>query len=308
MFAVLISKKPLKYFVSVIVLTSLLNILLYILTIHHLSIPKDLRVYYEPDFLFNLKIPAMVGFFTLAIAIVSFREWKDNRLNGALFGLWIGPLFTLIFLTAMWITIGFLLNAYSSTGYYYVVPAMGMSLFLAALLSGAMDKFKTYGFRLLTYLFIVICIFFYYRSSKQEIFKDFPASKPVKVNIMHLNLLHNELITRLREDKTTYNVLVFLDLPGNADEKLYYSTAFLGFNYVMMWNDITKGCVAYIVDKNVLISAYRKEQSIFSYPETCFTGINVTNIFSIDDLYAYRLENDSFIDIKGTILNELKIH
>lgn len=325
--APILSKKPIKFIFFVFSLNFLLDILMFFIVNSYLVLPPEAFSRLDPS-LFNVtKYPTFVAIFIIAISFTVFIEWlKDKKVN-ILTAVFIGPLFSLSFLIPMWISLGFLLDGYSSTQYYYQIPAIGMSLFISAILVLAYNRFKTNFLRVLIAIFIVAVIFYLFEASRVEINHEFLPIYPERIKVADQQILHDKLIQKLGDSDKEGNVLIFFELPKEDFLNQYYRRSLLletnSFPSMINWRKYGKEieCVGNVSNKDILKSSF---QIINDREGFLLTG-KCTNVtldydpyfvtldyqphkvfFSIESLYAYKVVDGELIDIKDSLLKEIQ--
>lgn len=327
--AFIASKKPFKFILTALLINFALDILMFFVAGHHFFIAENKVQKMDPMLFFSTKYPTLIGIFILSTAFTAFLEWLKHKKDNYLSALFIGPLFSLLFLTSMWITIGYLLDGYNSLHYYYQIPAIGISLFLAAILCMLYKKFNSKYLRLLGIALLAQILITFYSSNKYAIDKEFMGINEEKIKLADQNKLHDNLINKVKnydQDK----VLIFLEFPQDKKESQYYKRALLLDNsmlgVIFYWfntkdqprcigdiNDIKKlksaknikdGDTGFILSgrcvntskinflaKNTPLKTYTTEDKVF---------------YSLNSIYAFRIENGDFIDIKQQVLKEFQ--
>ncbi len=150
--SLILAKKPMKFFLLVFGLTLILEILMFFIAndnyrifetilktdnFGHFIITRDpnIAAIDDPNHFMFTKYPTILAIYIFIIAFAAFLEWRKNKENRLLQAIWVGPIFSVIFHFPGWMIQGHLINDYSSIHRYYLVPAMGISLFLAAIIT-----------------------------------------------------------------------------------------------------------------------------------------------------------------------------
>lgn len=327
----ILSKKPGKFFILVFGLNLFFEILMFFIAGHHLSIPAELVIPYAPGQFIITKYPAMVAFYIFIIAFACFLEWRKDRENNLLKAIWIGPIFSIIFLWPTWVIMGSLINDYSSVHWYFGIPAMGTTLLMAAILVLLYEKLKGRNLlRSFAMLIIFGVIFIFYRTHGAAIAKQYLGINPQRVSLKDQQIIHQKLISNLGESARTGNLLIYFDIVEDTlnlrRTSQYYKDALVinAFGYWVHFRRgengiINDGCVAGISNKKVLESAVLVENDQvgfnYKYEGICINknttiGGNVgkeTAFYGLDNFYAFRVKDGEFIDIKKDILKELGI-
>ena len=236
--AFFVSKKPLRFIVIALSLNFVLDILMFYIAGHHLFIPHELIQKTDPSLFSVTKNPTLVAIFIFVVAFMTYIEWLEEKKNYLLTAVFIGPIFSFIFLTSMWLTIGDLLDGYNSIHYYYQVPAIGISLFLASILVLFYEKFKkktlrflelvlTIKFkkktlRFLGVVFIIGIIFGFYQSNSFAINREFLGIYSERVEVKDQQILHDKLLKKLGSFDKEGNILVYFELQKDSASSKYY--------------------------------------------------------------------------------------
>lgn len=166
----LLSKRFWRFFFIILLINLFLDILVYFISVHYLSIPvpkqsgHDLAVYWFQ------KYSVLLGIYTLVAAFAYLLIWlKENSKNRVLLALFLGPTFAAIFLYGLWVVLGGL-NIYGGINRYFQVPALGIALFIAGFLTLIYDKLaKSNLGKVVTIPLILLTLSSIFIISRQEI-------------------------------------------------------------------------------------------------------------------------------------------
>lgn len=320
-----LSKRPWYFFKLVFGINLMLEILMFFIANRYYNLPVDVTMSYSIGQFLLTKYPTLVAFYIFVVAFACFLEWrKYDKKNNLLMALWIGPVFALIFHWQTWLIMGFLVNDWSSTHWYFMIPSLGISLFLASILSLIHEKSGTSNvLRGITMMVILGIVSIFYYSNKIAIDRQFFAVNPEKISIKDQQLLHEKLFSKLGPSARKESLLLYFDFKGD-DINLrltnqYYKEA-LVVTEIGDWIHFrtgrdAHGCIAAITDKNTLKAAVQRieNKTGFIYEGQCisknamgFMPANLGNIFyDINSLYAFRVRDGEFIDIRDETLKEL---
>lgn len=329
--SLVLSKEPAKFFILVFGLNILSEILIFIIASNHLYIPTELVMPYSPGHFLATKYPSLVGIYIFIVAFASFLEWRQKRDNNLLKAIWAGPIFSVVFLWPTWIVMGPLVNDYSSVHWYFGIPAMGTTLFMAAILISVYEKFKHRNLsKSFALLGILVIIFIFYQNHGVAIAKQYLGINPQKLSLKDQQLIHQQLISKLGQSAQKGNLLVYFDIiedalnlrrtPEYYREALVLSTTNFGYWVHFRRSGtgvINDGCIAGTIDKKKLKSAIqiKNDKLGFEYQGVCVdknaTAGNqakkIMAFFGLNNFYAFRIENGEFIDIRNETLKELGI-
>jgi len=259
-----------------------------------------------------------LGFFVISIAISSIILRLKNKSNVLLSALFIGPIFSSIFLWGTWLIIGENLTFKEGIHWYLIISPIGVSLFLASLMVLGFDRIKEVvnpNLRriLITGLFLII--FPIYLISSKEINYTFTNLLDIGYGAADLNGMKSKVMEHLRSPIGVNNALFYFDTSDDliTPQLFYPVTVISGFEQKMHFANgkFVNGCVGIITEKiNLQKSiAIKNEVKGFISNSLCvenFHAVGMKEIFYLsDDLYAFKLKDKYVIDTKESILKEL---
>lgn len=320
-----IAQKSLKFFLQVTLINILLEVLMFFILSHHASIPKESLMLYTP-YQFTLSVyPTLVGVYMLIISFFAFLEWGGMG-NYLLMALWMGPLFAFIFLLGMWLILGYLINAPTSVHFYHLIPPIGVSVFVAAILLLIYQKNKKSALsRSLAIFTIFIIITTLFLTSKLEIARVFYSNNPERISYSAQQTFHDKIQDISGYNTKSGNFLFYFEPNPYFDLHKFeyyrfglalYPEAFEALTNSRRYGKTT-GCIAWIKDMNTLKSAVREENGKigFVYHGKCLVQSDgllkigpdyKDNLFyGTDEFYAFRFVNGEPLDITRDILNQL---
>lgn len=324
--AVLVSKKPLKFIFFTFILNFILDILMFYLANHHLFIPQEQVQKVDPSLFFITKSPTLVGIFILSVTFMTFLEWLKNRQDYLLKALVAGPVFALVFLILMWLSLGYALDGYNSMHYYHQIPAIGISLFFAAILVLFYKSFKRKLSKIFAASVIAFILLGFYLSSSYAINREFSGIYNEGVKVKDQQILHGNLMNTLGSLDNQENILVYFELPNKTENKRYYKRSlYLDisiFGFLVYWwkGESQLKCVGDTSSLSTLRSSINFEDNKkgFILSGRCRSqnkdlAVNAFSLYpteqkvfySIDNFQAYKIEKGNFIDIKARVLKDL---
>lgn len=294
-----IFKRPLKIILHILLITSMFSVILYILASHfvdHLITQESI-------------IQASVGFYILAIAIVSFNYWRKEK-ERILLGLFVGPFSAFLYIFLTWVGAA-TSEVFAGVHRYLTIPALFMSLFLANLFGIIFLKLwklpqnikylkiLSVAPLLLLILFININVKEIQYFFKYQLISGFDSSDKQIMRSQLLNYLNN-----LSVDKPS---LIYFDFTDDNDNGYYYDNTLLGgFGSWILWHkkiNFNKNLIPITFWNNIPLlesSYFEKEGRIgFLYNKV---------FFEMKDFYAFKLKDKKIIDIKSEILNQLGVY
>lgn len=324
--SIIIVKKPVKFFLLIFGLNFVSNILMFFIANDNFHILENIaKINENPAHFIFTKYPTIMAIYIFVVAFAVFLEWRKNSTSNLLQAIWVGPIFAAIFLWPTWVIMGPLVNDWISVHWYFGIPAMGTTVSLAAVLLLFYEKFK-HG--KLSRIFIAFIIFgiiaIFYQSHKDAIAKQYLTINPEKVSLKDQQKLHGELIKSMGDSAKNGDTLIYLEIAGDLVNLRrtpeFYKEALVVNNYadwVHFRRGETLGCVEIILDKNILASAFQvKDREVgFVYHGRCLDkepdgqGIifvaNDNHFYKMDNLYAFRIKNGEFVNIRDEIFQEL---
>lgn len=325
--SVILVKKPVKFFLLVFGLNFASEILMFFIANDNFHIIENIvKTDNIGHFIFT-KYPTLMAIYMFTVAFVTFLEWRKNKTNKLLQAMWVGPVFAAIFLWPTWVIMGPLVNDWISVHWYFGIPAMGMTTFLAAILVLIYEKLK-YGklSRIFAILIILSGTLVFYQSHKAAIAKQYLTINPEKVSLKEQQQLHKEFVDNLGKTAEKGDILVYFDI---AEDQVnlrrttqFYKDALVEKGYTD-WLHFRRGevpgCIEIIFDRNILRFAIqlRDNELGFIYKGRCLEEddnikrvvlVNeIDHFYKMDNFYAVRVKDGKFINIKDEILGELRL-
>lgn len=319
--ALFLSKNRKSFIFLAIVLNFIMEIFVFFLATNHLKIPTESRVIFD----FNTLYSVFVGVFILVFSINCYIEWlRQDKKNNLLLAIWVGPLTSFYFIFCNWLFANPFL-AYVPSHEYLTIPAIGVSLMFAALLTFLYDKIKAvkvlhsggvFAFSILLLFFIPI-----YSINKTRaigyiatLVKDQNASQQQDIQ----RKIREQLKTSAT-DGDKQNKLVFFDWTKDKVNGDFYSEIiYSSFTSWMHYNNgkIVEGCINQITDKIKLANSIteRSGKKGFILPGVCVETpggnffINQEIFYELRDFYAFEINNNNLSDVRVNILKDIGIN
>lgn len=352
----ILAKKPMKFFLLVFGLTLILEILMFFIAndnyrifgsilktddLGHFIIIRDpnIAALDAPSHFIFTKYPTILGIYILIVAFAAFLEWRKNKDNLLLQAIWVGPIFSAVFHFPGWMIQGHLINDYSSIHRYYLVPAMGISLFLAAIITifykrslkgNFQDELTRFPYKkmernilLKTFVLLLISVIFFtlFKANQSAIKQEFLGLNPERVKPADQRMLHNRFIDKFGDSLGNDDVLFYFDLSSKKLEKSeqYYKEALvtsdIGHWIKLRRENLMFSCMGAFTDLEALKGSIKivNGQINFVFPGQCDSqdgeiGIRRSNkphLYKLENLRAFSVENGEFMDIKEQLLKEL---
>lgn len=270
---------------------------------------------------FNL-YPAMGGIFIFTLSCGFFWEWvKSKKPNNYLFLLWVGPWFSLSVVTIVWLLAhrGFV---FTPVHRYFLIAHFGTILFLAALLRLTLQRIfenKSNLQRGLSYTLLLALVLIYYKIGYNEIrkFYSYPLSTGMAAEdneYMQQRFLQIHPLSKIINSEPS---IYYFDLSDDLKNSFFYSRSFI--DPLLYWVTIlkqptSKTCTTItadnyeIIKQAVIIKDNNKMIRIRGHcfdPQTGTVDDNAYFEVKPEYIYAYKIKDNSFIDIRPQVLSSL---
>ncbi len=293
--AVFIFKKPHKVILQISILTFIFSIFLYVLASHfvdHLLSRESIT-------------QALIGFYILAFALVSFGYWLKNNQH-SLMGLFVGPFFAFLYILLTWVGAA-TSEVFIGAHRYLTIPAMLMSLFLGTLFSLMVSKnyhfLKNHQYlRVISFTPFFLLIFFI-NLNISEVENFFYYQLYNGFGNEDKQFMRGQLLNNLNNLPSDQPSLFYFDFKEDNTRGYYYDNTILGgFKSWMLWNknlNFRNGLKPEIFWNNEGLledSMLRNGIKGFSYQN---------HFYDTNHFYAFKLQDKRVIDIKDKLLNKL---
>ncbi|MBI2196500.1 hypothetical protein HYU45_02690 [Candidatus Daviesbacteria bacterium] len=322
--SVFLSKKPVRFFITVLGINLIFDVLNYFISSHFLFLPSNLRL--EPDqYFFTAQVVLPIAFFAISLAIGLLLEYILEKEKKTILLLpFFSLAFSIIFLYSPWVIAGRYYTLWP-VHRYLTVPQLGVSLFLASLLVIAFGRISR-QLRLYFILFIIpALLFFNYFQSKQEIDSFFYQYIISGGNITAEAVVQRKLLDKIPKSKLRENVAIYISPEANSPQSQYWLTA-LSLVNVEHWLSLRKsylydtkqldGCIVAVYDIKFLEEkALLKDKTGFVMRGKCFDQkekpilIDKEEVFfPVDNFYAFKMKETELTDIRDDILRQLRMN
>ncbi len=312
----LLTKKP-RFFIIGIIST---NLIFELVTYFFVTNLRGVTGPNVKDFSVISTNAVFFGFFCLSVAVASLILWfKNHKSNILLLSLFAGPIFASVFLWGTWLIIGDSLNFKEGIHWYLIIPPVGSSLFISSLMVLVYDKIEKFA-NLRLRRFLITCLFLIilpiYLISSKEINTVFTGLLHIGYGASDQEEIKSKLLSYIKNPLDGKPKLFYLD---NSEDlgtpQLFYPvTVIAGFTQKMHFRDweIVNGCVGLIYDKVTLEKSVRVKDGIkgFTAGSLCVENYsalgNIEMFYKPENFYALKLKNKEVIDIKKSVLDELR--
>ncbi|MEK7616902.1 MAG: hypothetical protein AAB414_02520 [Patescibacteria group bacterium] len=312
--AITTSKKPLIFFVNVGVTNIVLQTVTYFIAFHSKNIPPNLQITFDPPRLYS----TVNGVFATSLAIGYFKEWLSSTRNLIILASWVSLGVSFIFTILTWILADLNLG-FKETSYYLVIASEGFAIFIAAILSLMLSKVYSFGKAFLikkaiTWLLVVLILTAIFFVDKQVVNSFFVSINSKGRSYIAQNLIQDRFRKHLKDIDLTRPALFYMDVSDITDDGTFFSETFLSIfphRIHIMDNRLIDGCSEiFYEDKTKLVSFIRTQEGKkgILYRSLCVEDGKAWNqemFYKKENIYAFKLKNRDFVDIREEIHKEL---
>lgn len=314
----ILSKRPLRFFIKVLIFNFITDIFIFYLANQHQP-SAELNISHSTLILH----PILITVYMLIVAITCFLEERQKRISGVKAAIFAGPLLSMIFITQMWLFKGDVINAWSSVQTYFLLPALGATLFAGAILTSFYERLKHKRLsRYLSIIIISLILFNLYQNNKEAIKRHYQFESGPAVKITEVGLLYDKLIAKLGKSAGTGDILIYFD-ENRSDLSTEYFSQVLTAN--VLSNVIhqrrargTYGCIASFGGKEQLKKSIQISDNIIGFVRMsrCVDQDTLLNrmqkvekpwFYKVEEFHAFKIKNGDVSDITEETLEQLKI-
>lgn len=308
------AKRKLFFFLRVLLLNFVLEILTYWMVQQRLSAPVVLRMNFDSPRLY----PILFGLFIFSLIINFFIDWyKSGKKNNLLFVLWAGPFFGLFFIIMTYFFAGLDLSFGGAQDHYLLIPTFGISLFIGRLLLMLYEGLSAMRLRFVGGLVAITILGLLYILNKEITYNYFISANFNGRAAAGQELLQAKIREKFKNFDYSKPALVYfdtLDIPQGYGS--FYSEGLLTSFPIIMYSQreqVASGCVGIIyedrkMDKLKKLIKTVNNQQMIVYQTACIENgrITVRDVsYKPENLYALKIKDGDFIDIKDQVLEEL---
>ncbi|MDP3758193.1 MAG: hypothetical protein Q8Q86_00585, partial [Candidatus Daviesbacteria bacterium] len=311
----LIAKNPTILFLRIVTLSFGFDLLTYWIVRHKLLIPSELRLNYD---IFRL-YPVFFGLFILALALNFFYEWlRLGKKNNLLLVLWLGPFLSLFYIAVTYAYASLNLSFSGAQDHYLLIPSFGISLLIGGILLLLHNKLSNVKFGLYASTVLIACVLLILYGLNKELTHDYFNKANIKGRAAVGQIeMQTKIKQKLKDADYSKPLLVYFDTQEISGDGPFYSESLLTpFPFFMHLDGdkVLDGCIGVIYDnKMIKLRKLIKEinnQSVIEHPAICVDGYSMSTkdiSIKIEDLYAFKIKDRDFIDIKKQVIDELKL-
>lgn len=310
-----ISDRPLKFIIRSITFNFISGMLVFAIAYNWLHLDKATRAPVDPG---TFLVPALIGLFVVISSFCLFLEWKESKKkNNLLPFLFIGPIFSLTFITLTWFFAD-VNSIFMGVHAYLSIPSIGTSLVLATILVLIYQKICSLKIfqknKIIPAALIIIIIGIFFRISfiiTDEYFSNW-LNNGVRITDQQRiwNQFWNELGSK-KHYSANYMPLIYL---GDSEE--YENGAY--YEEVITWRLANWFDLKYNQNKqppfDLCEIEIRGKDELEKFVKISEDGKMIISnkcgdIVShrIDDFFAFRLKDRNLVPNKTEVLNKLGI-
>lgn len=311
------SKKPLYFFLWIFSINFGLEVLFYWISQHNIFVSDELRLNFEPFRLYS----TFFGLFIVILAVNYFFTWyNQGKKKNLLLILWLGPSIALFFITLTYFFANINLSFGGAQDHYLLIPTFGVSLFLAGCLLLLKNKLSGSRLKSATSIFLIVFVMFVlYGLNKELIFNYFKNANANGRSAVGQQEMQIKIKQKLEDLDYLNSILVYFDTSDIPNEmrSFYLESLLTPFPFFMhlQGEKVVNGCIGVMhedANRFKLKESIKKnnKQSVIIYPAICVDNQGMVvkdTLFKLDNLYAFKIEDNDIIDIKNNILNELEL-
>lgn len=308
----LLTKTPFRFILGIISINLVFEIFSYFLITNVRGVVGPNVKVFNPASIYAI----FFGFFCLSVAISSLIIWlKNHKSNILLLSLFVGPIYSSVFLWGTWFIIGDILTFKEGIHWYLIIPPIGSSLFLASLMVLGFDRIKRIVNSYLKYTligFLFLTILPLYLISSKEINTTFTTLLQTGYKASDQEQMKSRLLSYIKEPLDKNPALFYFE----SEEKIFYPVYLLaGFEEEMHFRnwEVINGCVGIIYDKSILEKSVSVKDGIdgFQVSSLCvsdYFAVERREVFyRYDNFYAFKLKNREAINITPEVLERLRV-
>lgn len=328
--SVFISKQKFRFFLILVSINTVLDVLLFIIFSRHFSIDPKLVV--GGGFSsFSGLYASLLANYIISVAISCLIEWYlTGRNNILLLATAISPFLSLMFVISQWIfTRDY--NIYAEGMHrYFVLPAIGSYLFLACLIVLIYQKaIKKRGiFVSFSYLLMGLIILSIISVSNSETSMIFDGRKTQGHDLRIQESMKNQALSYIPRDKVQEDLLIYVKFKSDKLEDANSWEDIFDWRDIIMWmglkrsylaNNRMEGCIAMTWDMDELQKMFTIQNGtrgfLYEDPQGHKDGFCATpgqsssmngKFLPLENLYVFAIDQTRVIDLSQEIRKEFE--
>lgn len=306
-----ISEKPKNFFVSVFILTFILEILLFFIIGSALNLPAHIKIHYDPH---TFAPPAIMGIYVIVLTLfILLERIQSDQKNNYLTIYLIGVFFSGTFILFHWFFQDYVFIPVGIRG-YSTIPTLGVSAAIGSIFLMSYYKLKNKFRQISSSVFLLLIPLLLMSNNHIQDFLQHNLSTGMRAaDQIDMREQFWTQITNL--DQPCYKLFYFYtkdDYPNG----IFYSYIFLDnfYAWYKLYNPVRYDGLCplgmIVNDEDKLLSSYystngekgflqkRVGEQFTSPPEDLYK-------FKLEDFYAFNLKDRKIIDIKSEILSKI---
>lgn len=318
----LLSKRPYKFFLHIVLINLFLGGLTFLLLTFHTFSPPRVSVDYSSIIFYFGEYAGIISTFILSIASTCLFQWyATKKQNLLLLVIAISPFFSLLFIIGQWLFTQQLFMYQEGLHRYLVIPEIGMSIFLSAII---MQIYKNRKITIWSLTPIVFILCFLFLISKNEISRVFQTKKNAGADLRLQELMRTQVLNTIPPEKLKNDMLFFFKLSTGSEPVLEEDifdwknlTYWVHLKKGYLTNNIVDGCVGFT--QNILqlkkMSTVQDGSKGFLYKDAPYTearcfheGIQYSledKFISVENFYAFTIEKNKLKNITSDTVHDI---
>lgn len=308
--AILLSKKPIKFYIKLIITNFIFYIPLFFIITDFLKTNNYPGIQYYIE---HIPPYYLIGIYLIILATTYLFENWNKKNDLAISSIWIGPLIAFIFIFSTWLLSGPDFIYTSSIHWYLVIPSLFISFFMAGLITRIYDLGINKWSKVI-YVFITIYLTIFFIINRNQIYHHFMSNDNIGRGAYDQIVMQKKILELYTNKLNKEDTLFYFDT-DYANARYYSETILQAFPYwmhILRSNNYPSGCIAYLINSEkdpLKLGDFieKKGNSIkFKSSSYCVKGrqLSVTQFSEIDldNIYAFRIRDKQIKDSKEEFL------
>lgn len=308
------TKRWLFFFFRVFFLNLGLEIFTYWIVQQRLFAPSELRLNFDTPRLY----PILFGLFLFSLMVNFLIDWlRTGKKNNFLLALWAGLFVALFFITLTYMFASLGLSFGGAQDHYLLIPTFGFSIFISGILLLLYEKLSAIRLKFIGGITVMVLLAFFYILNKEITHNYFIGANFNGRAAAGQELLQAKIRGKFKDYDYSKPAIVYFDtsdIPYGYGP--FYSEGLLTPFPILMYSQgekVISGCVGVIYEDRQMSKLKKAiriidNQQVIVYHTVCVENskINVRDvIYKPENLYAFKIQDGDFIDIKDQLLDEL---
>ncbi len=314
------TKKLGIFLVKITLLTFLLQAILYVLGSLSHDLPPGFAIIQKVNFNTISFLQASLGGYLLIFGLfLGFECWQNQRNNHLMRVLVAAWLWTVISLILIWFSAGGVQIADQVDRRYVLLTSLGAVVFTAGIFTLAIEsllKIRNRAAKISSLFLICVALltitFGNYRFLDQYFYK---RNQELGFDSSWQKLMYQRFLNKFGKANLHKDAFIYIDFSGSEEKDRIFYTNSVGIIYKLIYYEdghlIRDNCKAVVHDPRVLKKSYTvvNGEKGFIFDTICVNPVigqdGKPHYYSLDNFYAYSLQNREFVDIKEKTIAEL---